>query len=262
MDPIHIVAVSNDTYAKHTAVMIHSIIQNKKNSDPLHFYIIGRLSEQKRARLIQCSKKENVKIQFFHVDESLFADFKLFSYFKKEAYYRLLIPELLDNNIHKVIYLDSDIIVKHDISELWNINLSNHFLAAVQDVGYCASKKRRKILSIPLQYGYFNSGVILINLKKWREHDISKQVIEFAKHNPSKLRSIDQDALNAILYDKWLKLHAKWNYITGRIRKKKFIQNPAIIHFTGKNKPWDTKRCNHPLKEEYHFYSSSLNWDQ
>jgi lipopolysaccharide biosynthesis glycosyltransferase len=257
---IHIVAVSNDLYAKHTAVMFNSIIINKHSNQPLHLYIIGRLTDQNRKKIRHSLNKPDVFIHFFPVEETLFEGFKLFSYFKKEAYYRLLIPDLIEDDIEKVIYLDSDIIVKHDITELWNVDIKNFYLAAVQDVGYCASKKRRRVLSIPLKYGYFNSGVMLLNLKKWRENSTSNTVIEFAKNNPTKLRSIDQDALNAVLYDKWLKLHPRWNYISGRIRKKKFQKDPAIIHFTGKNKPWSNHSKKHPLGEEYFHYLQRTDW--
>lgn len=262
MNELHIVAVSNDSYAKHTAVMFRSIIANKQSKNILHLYVIGNMSEENKKKLINSIASADVYVTFFSVDESLFHDLKLFSYFKKEAYYRLLIPDLLGDHIEKALYLDSDIIVKHDITELWNVDINDFYLAAVQDVGYCASKKRRRILSIPLKCGYFNSGVMLLNLNKWRKNNTAKKVIEFARKNPEKLRSIDQDALNASLYDKWLKVHPKWNYITGRIRKKKIQKDPAIIHFTGKTKPWSKNSSKrHPLSNEYSYYREQTVWE-
>ncbi len=260
MNHIHIAAVSNDNYAKHTAILFNSILLNNKTDCFIHFYIIGNLSEENQEKVNSSLESFPASVLFFPVSESRFEGFKLYGYFKKEAYYRLLLPELLDEHIEKVIYLDSDIIVKQDIIDLWNADIDNYFLAAVQDVGLCASKDRRRILSIPLSAGYFNSGVLVINLIKWRENNIANQVINYAKNNPGKLRSIDQDALNAILFNKWLKLHPKWNYITGRIRKGKILKDPAIIHFTGKNKPWNHSR--HPLRNEYFKYLKSTKWDK
>lgn len=260
MDNIHIAAVSNDKYAQHTAVMFHSILKNNHTNSFINFHIIGNLSLANQQKIKNSLESFTANVVFFPVSETRFKGFKLYSYFKKEAYYRLLLPELLDDSIEKVIYLDSDIIVNHDIIGLWNVNIDNYFLAAVQDVGLCASKTRRRILSIPLRAGYFNSGVLVLNLTKWRENNTANIVIDYAKNNPRKLRSIDQDALNAILFDKWLKLPPKWNYISARIRLGKIIKDPAIIHFTGKNKPWN--HSGHPLKYEYFRYLKSTKWDK
>ncbi|GHH99572.1 glycosyltransferase family 8 protein [Neobacillus kokaensis] len=259
MENIHIAAVSNDIYAKHTAVMFISILENNKSNSNLHFYIVGNLSLENQMKIRNSLAGYPADVVFFPVDKNRFKGFKLYGYFKKEAYYRLLLPEVLDETIKKVIYLDSDIIVKHDIIGLWNVNLNNHFLAAVQDLGSCASKARKRVLSIPRRAGYFNSGVLVIDLEKWRKNNTAERVIQYAKKNPRKLRSIDQDAMNAVLYNKWLKLHPTWNYITVRIRKRKIIKNPAIIHFTGPKKPWKSHR--HPLRYEYFRYLKSTKWD-
>lgn len=259
LENIHIAAVTNDVYAKHTAVMFNSILENNKSNNSIHFYIVGNLSEENQLRIKNSLENYPAEVIFFPVSETQFKGFKLYSYFKKEAYYRLLLPELLDTNLEKVIYLDSDIIVKHDIIGLWNVNIDDYFLAAVQDAGRCASKARRRVLSIPLKAGYFNSGVLVLNLKKWREDNTADQVIQFAKQNPRKLKYIDQDAMNATLYSKWLKLHPKWNYLTARIRKRKIIKDPSIIHFAGPKKPW--KSSKHPLRNEYFRYLESTKWD-
>ncbi|GHH99570.1 glycosyltransferase family 8 protein [Neobacillus kokaensis] len=259
MDTIHIAAVSTNNYARHTAVMFNSILKNNKSNNTIHFYLVGNLSEENETKIKNSLENYPAKVYFFPVSETRFTGFKLFGYFKKEAYYRLLLPELLDESIERVIYLDSDIIVKHDINDLWKVNLNNYYLAAAQDLGQCASKARKKTLSIPLHAGYFNSGVLVMDLKKWREHNIANQVIEFAKQNPNKLRSIDQDALNALLYNKWLELDPTWNYNTATINRGKSITDPAIIHFTGKRKPWS--HDHHPLRNEYLRYLESTRWD-
>ncbi|WP_084797857.1 glycosyltransferase family 8 protein [Neobacillus mesonae] len=84
-------------------------------------------------------------------------------------------------------------------------------------------------LSIPAEYTYFNAGVLLMNLQKWRENKISSQVIQYIKEHPKLIKLMDQDALNAVLYDKCLKLEPKWNYTKG-VMKRYNLDNPAIVH--------------------------------
>ncbi|MFC3886623.1 glycosyltransferase family 8 protein [Bacillus songklensis] len=99
---------------------------------------------------------------------------------------------------------------------------------------------------------------MLINLQKWRENDIPVQVIQYTKDNPAKIDYMDQDALNAILHDKWLELDPKWNYTT-ECMERLHIDNPAIIHFTSAKKPWNSE---HPFKQEYLKYLNSSLWEQ
>lgn len=256
LETMHIVAVSNDLYAKHTAVMLHSILENKNSDHHIKLYIIGNISNENQQRINRVTQKFGVTVQFYSVSNSIFKGFKLYGYFKKEAYYRILIPDLLDDDIEKAIYLDSDIVVKDDITKLWNMNIDNYYLAAVQATGKCAHKIRKKILGIPIDYKYFNSGVMVLNLKKWRKGNISSKVIEFARKNPAKLRFIDQDSLNAILYNNWLELSPIWNYTTLFIKTNP-QKDPSIIHFTGKSKPWSSY---HPLKKEYIKYEKKIRW--
>lgn len=131
METIHIVAVSNDEFAKHTAVMLNSLLVNKVSKNAIKIYIIGLLSDENQIRLNKSVEKYGIKISFFSIDQSLFKDFKIRNHLKVEVYYRLLIPELLSEEIDKAIYLDSDLIVKEDITKLWDINNENDYLAAV-----------------------------------------------------------------------------------------------------------------------------------
>lgn len=256
MDKIHIVAVSNDRYARYTAVMFNSLLEN--TSSAVDLYIIGNLSKDNQQKLNQSVHRFGVTITFFPVSESTFQGFRTYSYFTKEAYYRLLIPMLLDENINRAVYLDSDIIVHQDIKDLWISDLKDKYLGAVQDVGRCARRSRKRLLSIPKSCGYFNSGMMLLDLRKWREHNLADKVIDYARNNPQKLKSIDQDALNAVLCQHWKSLDPKWNYITARIRKRKYINKPAIIHYTGKKKPWNHY---HPLKSIYMKYYQITLWN-
>ncbi|MBP3041687.1 glycosyltransferase family 8 protein, partial [Bacillaceae bacterium Marseille-Q3522] len=211
METLQIVTVSSDNYAKHTAVMLTSLLVNKKSINPINIYVIGSISEKNQFKLNKSIERFGIAIKFFDIDPTLFQNFKLTQYYKQEVYYRLLIAELLEPTIKKAIYLDSDMIIRDDITKLWDINIDDFFLAASRKAYL---RNRRRALSIPYKYGCFNAGVMVINLSKWRENNVYQLVIDYLIINERKIELLDQDALNGVLYDKYLNFDKKWNLTT------------------------------------------------
>ncbi|WP_171016771.1 glycosyltransferase family 8 protein [Pseudalkalibacillus caeni] len=253
MDPIQLVTATDDKYAKPLGVMLKSLLENKKSDLKINIYIItSNLSTHNEFNIRGILKDYDIDPTFIKIDKGKYSNYKERDYISKETYYRLSIPELLDTNIVKVLYLDCDIIVKEDITLLWKEDLEGFFVAGVKELPRISRYKKKK-LSIPKRFGYFNSGVLLINLKKWREQNITNQIIDYMKNNSDKISFPSQDPMNAILYDKWKKLNPKWNY---RHNLRLSIE-PAIIHYTGKNKPWN---ASHPFKDEYEKYNRMVTW--
>ena len=207
----------------------------------------------------QFVRYENLNIIFHRLDEAHVEGLPLLQHFKISTYFRILAPKVLPN-VDKLLYLDADIIVDGDISELWNIDLQDYVLAAVREESVIALDKR---LKMPDDYKYFNAGVILLNTKKVRDEDIFGPVITYLKVNRDEILYLDQDALNAVLFDKWLEIDEKWNYHNTFILKKKglkenvLLDSPIIIHYTGPLKPWHVE-SDHVLKERYTHYNYLL----
>jgi lipopolysaccharide biosynthesis glycosyltransferase len=260
---MYIVTASNDNYAKHLGVMLNSLLENLDNKTDTNIFIIEtNISSENKMKLQRVVGRFNLQVKFITIDEKFLSSFESkIRHISKETYCRIIIPDLLSSDINKALYLDCDLIVKEDLSKLWNTDIDDYFLAAVEELGI--KKNKKETLSIPAESSYFNAGILLINLQKWRENNVSTQVIQYIKDNPTIIKLMDQDALNSVLYDKWLKLDPKWNYTTD-IRNRIHIDNPAIIHFTGKKKPWISKPWNseHPFKQEYLKYLNSSLWEQ
>ncbi|SEC69434.1 glycosyltransferase family 8 protein [Paenibacillus sp. GP183] len=253
MEKLHIVTVTNDKFAKHLAVMLYSLLENKVSQNPVQIYTIyGKLSSENKSRLNKALKRFNVKIKFLTVNPELYKGFKVGRYLTSETYYRFSIPDLLDKNVDKVLYLDCDMIVRDDVTWMWELDLSKHVLAAVENPG---QTHRFNKLSIPLTSSYFNAGMLFINLKKWREQDITKKVFQFTNDNQAIIKLPSQDPLNAVLHDKWLKLDPKWNFQVSRYGHLEI--KPAIIHYTTRRKPWND---NPPFKEEYNKFARKVIW--
>ena len=275
MDTIHVALCIDEHYTQHAGVTIASILYNKKSRNPVVFHIINDdISPEGYDKLKQIVDKYGETIFSHTVDSSEFDKLPVSNHLSKAAYYRLIITEILPPAIGKVLYLDVDLIVRDDITELWNTDISTEYAAAVQDLGI-ESKGiyLRKTLNMPEKEPYFNSGVLLINLNKWRDDSIGSKVLNFIKDNTSKVIYPDQDGLNATLVGHWVSLHPKWNvyrvvfrkYYKWKERKKlstTFLQaakRPSIVHFTGPLKPWHDS-CLMPYVKEYYFYLAITPW--
>ncbi|MBB6284936.1 lipopolysaccharide biosynthesis glycosyltransferase [Geobacillus subterraneus] len=261
-----IVSATNDHYAQHLAVMLTSLLKHQQTDRPVHIYILySDLSAISIAKLQRTIAQFRASVVFLHVDAQRFEDFAPGSggqkYISKEAYYRMIIPDLLDEEVAKALYLDCDIIVRADLTELWDTDIDEYDLAAV-DESRVLTKSDRDIrmnrLSLPLDSYYFNSGVLLINVKRWREKHISSELMEFVKSRGGRLALMDQDALNAVLYNRWLRLEDKWNFTTAHSSKHS-AKKAAILHFTGPDKPWNSKS---PFTKEYRKYLKQSLWEK
>jgi lipopolysaccharide biosynthesis glycosyltransferase len=266
---IKIISVVDDNYVQHLGVMLYSLFEHQINySNKLDVFVIdGGISEENKIKIEGIGKEFNIRIKFLIIDKKIYKNFKISHHINHSTYYRISIPDLLDSSVKKVIYLDCDLIFKEDISKLWEINISECFIAAVENPKF----NRYIDLQMPINSKYFNTGVMLMNLEKCRQYDISSKVLKFIENNLDKMVLWDQDALNAILYNKCKELPPKWNQQTimfeidvseTNFKKEEFteaIENPSIIHYTTSSKPWHYMN-EHPLKNEYYKYLKKTPW--
>jgi len=188
----------------------------------------------------------NATIEFKTYDLTRCSNFYLKFCMTVDVYMRVFMTDYIDDSIDKILYLDSDLVVSQDIEELWNTDINGYYVAGVHDplsgshanLGFTESEQ------------YFNSGVLLVNLAKWREADIIPKFIRLRTEQASTLRFHDQDVLNALFRRNVLFLDCKWNFQVGlaelspeelSMTKKTFRQyrdSPAIVHFSSRWKPW------------------------
>lgn len=263
----------NTEFAPHLAALWLSIIDNCKNEHVcFKFFVLEEdLSPVARQLLrnIVRNNEEKANIEFLSLRKNAIRNVVTSDRIPEIAYYRILIPKLLKNsNFKNVLYLDCDMIVLEDISELWSMDTSNCGVAAVEDSGFHQRLEKMGIQAMSTMY--FNSGVMLMNIAKWNEYGITEKTLDFINKYPEKLRFHDQDALNAVLYDNWHRLHPKWNvqsYILHKAKKhptysgereyKEARKKPHIIHFTGHLKPWSAI-YQHPSKKYYEKYRKKV----
>ncbi|HZF71586.1 glycosyltransferase family 8 protein [Sulfuricurvum sp.] len=269
MDTIHIAFGCDDNYVKHLSVVLLSLFEHADPHRKIVIYVmIVSLSEKNKAGLRAIVEKFSKEIEFVTINTDLFDKVYLRGHILSPvAYARVIIPDIIDAD--KVLYLDCDMLIKSDISELYDLNIEDWHLMAVREP--MMDRSRNRALGMPESAPYFNSGMLLINCIKWREDKIPNKVLEFARSEHERMFFHDQDALNVILQKKWKLLHPKWNQIANIYDFDSFIQtdysedefvecldSPNIIHFTW-IKP-DSYTCKHPARVEYGDYLLQTPW--
>ena len=188
----------------------------------------------------------NATVEAVAFDRSRIQTFRIDRYLSLETYLRLFITEYIDHSIDKLLYLDCDMIVLRDITPLWEVNVSRHFLAAAPE----PYNGEHTQLGFGPEDTYFNTGLLLLNVAKWRAESPLSQFLAFEAANRALLTSHDQDVLNVVFRHRILVLSCLWNFKTyyadiapedlGMTAAEYMDARklPGIVHFTGRYKPW------------------------
>lgn len=234
---INICFSSDNNYIQHLAVSIVSILKNRQDDEEFSFLILdGNISEDNKEKLRSLKSIQDFDIDFVKVDNALFSNCPIqdWTHLSIVTYYRLVLPDIKPE-WDRIIYLDCDIIVQSSLKELFTMDMQDNYFAAVTDI---SSKKHARRLGIDR---YFNTGVMLIDAKKWRNDDITNKLFDWIDKNQAKILLHDQDILNCALADHILSIDNKWNtlYMTRLLHKNiKQWEKASIIHFADKKKPW------------------------
>lgn len=255
--PIAVVCCTDANYVRPLAATVRSLLAHTKRASPLALYIFdGGVCEEDKARLRDSWPSDRLEIRWLPAESKVLSGLPLWGVWPPIAYSRLLMAEALPAFLHKAIWLDSDVIVQRDIAELWDLEMADCALLAVQDlvVPYVSSHyglARYRELGLPAEAKYFNTGVMVVNLDWWREHQVARRTLDYLRENFGSVWLIDQDGLNAVLSGHWRELHPRWNQIAsvaGRpflkvkhldaVQYRQVVEDPWIIHYAGSLKPW------------------------
>ncbi len=245
---INIVLAPDDNYSKHAAVVICSALQHNKAF--INFWILdGGISDKNKKMMSQFIGFDNYAVHFVKINTGDFADFPESGYITRAMWYRLKVASLLPESVDTCLYLDCDTIVNDSLDDLFSLDMDNAYVATAIDCIYTKFLKNHKKY-FSKDYLYFNSGVLLINLKMWRKENVEKQIFEYIKSNPQSLKLLDQTILNITLQNRKIELPIKYNfqytprflgetsYFARRHEYRAAAKHPSIIHFVGEFKPW------------------------
>ena len=176
---MNIIYTLNDKFVPQVAAGITSICENNEDSKEINFYLMSMgITKSNKKKLQKYINKYHRKIIFIELDDlKKYFDFDFDTNgWNPIVLARLLLDKLLPNNLEKVLYLDGDTIVRGSLKELWNTNLKNNAIAA--SIEPTIDKKRKENLGLK-NCPYYNAGVLLINLKKWRKDKTGEEIIAF-----------------------------------------------------------------------------------
>jgi lipopolysaccharide biosynthesis glycosyltransferase len=247
-------------YLQPLTVAVVSVLAHARDPARLRFWLITNSLDEAALLSLRAVIEENgAQLETRKpVSEVAIEEMPLGEHFTAATYYRLLLPRVLPITVSKLIYLDSDVIVRHPIEELWEADLGQWSTAAVfnpRPLNWLGLGLRR-------EKDYFNAGVLVMDLNRWRAEHIPERALQFAAEFPGALPCADQDALNHVIAGAWKRLDLRWN------QQSKFFQHsasylrvswlalwrarsaPFIVHYSTSEKPWHTDN-EHPWRELY-----------
>ncbi|GIU91941.1 MAG: glycosyl transferase family 8 [Acidimicrobiia bacterium] len=222
----------------------------------------GGMTGDTRRRIARVVDRRGGSIRWHRLDKRAFDGVRVAPWGSVVNYFPLLAPSLVDTGL--VLALDSDLLVRDPLEELvgtWERGSAP--VGAVLDFGIRTVEgvfgpDVARELQIDPTTPYFNSGVMLIDVEVWREMGISERAASFAKEHGDVMRFSDQDALNAVVAGRWVRLDDRWNVQVGNVSRAVshdpeaafLLSNPGIVHYSGPAKPW-TARYWGPWRSPY-----------
>lgn len=269
-----IVYASDSKYVPHMATSMLSVMETNGDNEKLSFCVLNNnIEKEEKCKLLDLCEKYGRRIEFINIEEHIKMA-QLQTSFNKTAFARLFIADIIQAD--KALYLDCDTVICDSLKPLFELDMKDNLIAGVQDT---VSSKLRMVVGLEYNEPYVNSGVLLMNLKLWREFDIQTRFIECIKKFKGNVPHNDQGIINAVCHNNAYILEAKYNmqdtmlfYTSDQLRKlfdmscyydselfEANKKNPTIIHYTEAHygRPWFND-SNHPYSKRYLDYRKKL----
>lgn len=276
---MNIVYTTNEAFVAKVAASICSVFENNKQMDEIRIFIVGQeISAESKRKFLEMAGKYKRKIDIIPLQSiNTYIEFEYDTGgWNPIVLARLVLDKLLPNEIEKVLYLDGDTINLAPLNELWNTNLKKNVLGGCIEA--TVNRKQKENIGM-LHLPYINAGVLLINLKLWRENKIGQKILNYYKDNKGNLFANDQDAINGTLKKDIYYLNPRYNlyniywfypykllkrlmgdaYYYTKAEVEYAVNNPAIIHYLGEERPWREGNT-HKYKKEYEKYLRMTEW--
>jgi lipopolysaccharide biosynthesis glycosyltransferase len=278
---IYLACAADDFYAMPLGVTVYSALANLQDDYHLALFVLDDDIRHANKRKLAASLDAN-RVTIEWIQPSATQIRKIYdrstSPYPKSAYLRLLLPALIPDAIKKIIYLDTDIVVTGNLAELWNIEIGDWALLAVQDPVHRYAYQTRHLqhldlaaLGVRAEHKYLNSGVLVMNLDKWRSENLADRIMSLMMQY-EQLPFPDQDGISIALAGQWGELEPRWNQVhiihnlsswdESSYSQETFyntLHYPYVIHFTNRPKPW-MPGCTHPQRDLFWQYMQMTAW--
>lgn len=280
---LHVVYASDDKFAEILGVSLVSLLDNNQDMEQIYIYVLdsGVSNDNKEKVESLCEKYDRVLprwIPAINISKALNVDV-IADRGSLSQYARLFISSVMPETLSRVLYLDCDIIVNESLSELWNLDLQGNTIGALMDA---FSKQYRANIDLEPMDVMFNSGVMLVDLNRWKAKDIEGRLKDFIIKKRGKIQQGDQGALNAVLSKDTYCFEPRFNSVTIYYdfsykelmvyRKppefysediiREAVERPVLVHFTTSflsRRPW-IEGCNHRYVNKWLEYKNMTPW--
>ena len=263
------VYASNEKYVKHMAASMVSLFEKNREESRILVYVVSiGIREGSKALLEGMARRYGRRVCWLELEDIRGQfDFDVDTRgFDISAMGRLFVGRLLPGTVSRVLYLDCDTVVVRPLGRLWRTSLEGKTLGAVMEPTIYQAVKEE--IGLGREEAYVNSGVLLIDLKRWRETGAEKRLLDFYREKGGSLFACDQDTINGALKEEIFYLPPRYNFFTNyryfsyrelvrcsgtyrRVRKEEFCRakrHPAVIHYAGDERPWISGNLNHYRK--------------
>lgn len=272
---MNILLTFNENYAQHAAACMTSICENNRWDNDLHFYLlVDNITEKSLEKFSTYETIYGCKVSIQNIHgfmSSIDSSFDT-SGWNEIVMARLLMARYLPESVDKILYLDGDTIIRSSLRPLWDCPMSGNLLGAVIE----PTVKNSKLNQLGVRdAGYFNAGVLLVDIRAWREQGAEQQLLEICRNKKDILTSNDQDALNLLCAGNFKVLSPTYNYANtfdyypyeylSKLEKNypfpsksefaKIKENPCIVHYLGEDRPWRTGTT-HRFQSDYWHYAA------
>lgn len=277
---MNVVYASNDNYARHLGVSICSLFDSNTREKKIDVYILSvGISDENRKRLDSIGNRYRRNIHYIEISD--LKEKIPFSVdtgrFDISTLGRLFIGEMLPETVKKILYLDCDTVVIRSLKNMWALDLEGNIAGAVQEP--TIYKEVKADIGLGENDPYYNAGVLLVDMEKWREEDTGRRMMVYYEERDGKLFANDQDVINHVLKGKIKSLVPLYNFFPNYryFRYKELVKmseayagisenelhrakhHPVIIHYMGDERPWKAGNLNH-YRRAYDIYLEKTPW--
>jgi lipopolysaccharide biosynthesis glycosyltransferase len=233
--PLNIFFSIDKNYIQHFTVALTSLLENNRDL-PLSIFVIHNIDDLSLLdkTITHVKDKYGLILKLIDISNIDFSRFTTNVNYTSATYFRLFLAQIIPEDVDSGLVLDSDLVVTGSIKELANIDLSKKYIYAASEAFPAHNIERFKKIGFNAN-GYFNSGVSLINLKAWRDLNLTAKFLSIADNYMDKLEWYDQDILNIHFLNNWGQFDSKYNAV--HITKELSVM-PVIVHYASYSKPW------------------------
>ena len=247
---INIGYVVSDLYTHILSVSILSLLENSGADDEFNIFVLNSdVSEESKRKIEMLKEVKDFRIEYINMKNSDFEG--IAEGISVVSNYRIKMASVLPK-LDKILFLDSDMIIMNSMVELYNTDLGENYFASVIDPG--ADLQRQYTIEDDDKFPNprFNTGLMLVNLKKWREDDIERKIFDALRWYSKKYAYWpDQNVMQMVCKDKILTLNPSYN-VSPILKQQNLYQvaglweqsskDPKIIHICGMPKYWQKSR--------------------